>query len=359
MLKLMGSVDQTLLKGKQLWLSGWATLDDKGFQGPFHLEINGKPSAFEYRVKGRPDVAKAYGPAALESGFEIQASEKFSPFNFPRDIKLIVDGQPLMIHPKALAHNFKGVLSDQAQFWRHIQNPGSRIKDPDTLQFLATRSLASFRRQPAIQASALCVLVWQDLLKEGKERYSQNYPRFGAFLMRRLKDQPDDLSRRWYVSLANALAFYCIKYGDDASAMSLFKAIIEKTADIKDTWLCVPNGVSARFMLGLMALRKKDLKASTQFMQQSFAFFADRTKFFKVDNTWSFDELLEVSRLAQQAFTVHELIETKGQSGRLNPGADLDMSRISTQLIALFRNRKILEDLKVLPLLNEEKKAYS
>jgi len=271
-------------------------------------------------------------------------------------VKLIVNGQPILIHSKALSHNFQNILSEQSYFWRFIQNPGSRIKDLETLRFLATRAIATYRRKPAIQASALCVLIWQDLLKETKEIYLRKYLRFGVFLLGRLKDQPDDLSRRWYVSLANALAFYCIKYDDDASAVLLFKAIVEKTTNINNTWLCVPNGVSARFMQGFMALRRKDLKTASLLMQDSFAFFADRTKFFKVDNTWSFDELLEVARLAQQAFTVHELIETKGETARLNPGADLDMSRISTQLIALFIKRNILENLKVLPLIEEEKK---
>jgi len=156
------------------------------------------------------------------------------------------------------------------------------------------------------------------------------------------------------VSLANALAFLAIKSGDHEVSNDLFFEIVEITSSHGGTWLCVPNGITARFMLGYSALSVRDLTNASEWMYEAFKFFEDRILYFRVDNFWSFDEMLEVARLAQQAFLAHELIEQKGNSPKVNANDDIDVSRITTQLIATFVQRKIIDPVKIRSLLNIE-----
>lgn len=352
--KLSGSIDQIYFDAGQLVIEGWAILNGRPVLDGFIVEINQISSTFEKKTVPRRDIANFLGEDALNSGFIIRVKRYFSAFSYPSTIKVSIlgsDDLALRINPNSIYHQFPDILTNVPSFWKHVQNPGSRVKHEGTLVFLARNAIAFYRRNPPVQAAALCVLVWRDLLSQSSILNFAKTKRFSDYLLNRIDKASDPSSVRWYVSLANAMAFLAIKANKPLIGSEFFKRIVTKTASMEGTWLCAPNGLSARFMLGYLALASEDLIAAHRHMSQAVTFFESRCAHFEVHNFWSFDELLETTRLSQQALVVRELIEMKGDSPRLNFNADLDLSRITTQLIDSFLKRNILMPLKVRPLL--------
>ncbi|MGG5890604.1 hypothetical protein ACLF3G_26165 [Falsiroseomonas sp. HC035] len=326
-------------------------LDDQPVDMPLALLVNGRRLEAKQMVMPRRDLEPAFGECHVRLGFRLTAVLRLSPFEYPTEIivrpEVPDDLKPLPIHRDATIHSFTPAMTTVQGFWRHIQNPASRERHDGTLSFMALRALARFRRQRPLQAAALCVLIWRDLLSTEVVADAARIDRFGRYLLELLSSAGDELSVRWYVSMANALAFLRYKRGDIAGACWYFERVVYRTEAFSCTWLCAPNGLSARFMLGYLALIQKDEASCLSHMNSVVAFYKERLAFAEVANTWSLDEVTEATRLTQQAFQIAEMLREGTKSPRLNAGSDFEPNRISTQLIALFFSRGLLPVIKL------------
>jgi len=332
--KLTGSIDNIIFSQGEIIIHGW-WLRENGpvLQNPVVM-INGKKCPVSIERVSRNDLSKAFGDHALTSGFKIRLGA-YKIYNRKGiDIAVYPDGfesQTLEIHRLCWLNKSNNPFEHPLNFYKTIQNPVTRIKDPQTVAYAAVLSIIHYRSNTVFQSVALCVLWWRIILDKIPFPKIERITSITNRVLRRLKAniKNDGPEFRWYVSLSNAFGFAMLELKRTPDALQIFSQIAEITDRIENTWIGVPNGITARFIIAYL----KYLQGSVDI--EAFNRVKDYLDIhlghFNGVNYWAYDELLEVTRTAQQAVLITKIVS--GKLNEVNPGADFEPTKISAQML--------------------------
>lgn len=338
-MKIQGSVDAVKYRAGNLILTGWCLVNGLSVSKYPVILVNKKPvTVLNFRRIERADLS-VVSTEAVTSGFVIECSNPLGLLEAPREVLFYPEGleqNSLPIHPSSWVHPESKPFETRAWFLKFIQGPGTRVRDLETLCFLALKSLSAYRKNDELFAAALCVVFWRGAYDGVRLISFERMLRYFSYSLFKLRSKP--LSHpgytRWRVSLLNAVAFAVAYEKGIFEAEPYFQEVKNVTDQLEKTWLCVPNGVTARFVLACIQHMKKvqdDNEHLAVLFEDVGSYLKIHLPDFSIVNYWCYDELLEVTRTAQQAFQV--ACNLRGKTTLINANSKFEIEKISAQLL--------------------------
>jgi hypothetical protein len=189
------------------------------------------------------------------------------------------------------------LIATPADFWRNVQDPVSRIKDPVALFNLAIKAHDKFDN-PHIRASALAIALHR--LSEKRENISvpSGFDLDGNIKrsLESLESKSDFPSVRWYLSLNIAAATYYKVIGNTDIAISHLQMNLAKRDIAISHGQPFTNVVkSAGLLLALIKFNMDKLNPSEESLKSIFDQLHDVsnaiTSNYKFTNEWAYEEL--------------------------------------------------------------------
>lgn len=227
--------------------------------GAFRAPPGGRPP---FRLVLRlVDQAVDFGEVASEAPFvlhpsapwEVQAGRSERQFVVIRDAGGAEYLLPAAARLLPLALNYR----DRRMFFQHVQDPGRRLADKETLAFHARRYLDLHPPEKALQAAALTILAYR--LLEAPEADAQAAEQLLARARPVLAElAPCDTEGRfrWCLSLTMACHYLCLQTGRPAAFLEPLRHVVARWEAVSLSPAQAGNALKAIFHLGSLLWRQ-------------------------------------------------------------------------------------------------------
>ena len=234
----IGAIDETSISAAGGWFTGWA-LERATSRPAAGLIVKSAVGSIVLKPNSnRSDLLRGFGPDALFCGFRADIPLGIIPPIFAPDMKYYAfDGNTVITPLPVTKTNDKLSLIQirtEADFYRLVQTPSTRIGDAATITQLSLHALSRSEGNYVLAAAAACVLGYR--LLEGEPPAEHQRSIILTAINRLLGETPGiprGLFLRWHTSLRLVAGYLAFQAGNDERALTHFSGIVNYFLDLK------------------------------------------------------------------------------------------------------------------------------
>ena len=235
----IGAIDETATSFSGGWLTGWALEKATSRPAAGLLVMSSEGAIVLTPNFNRNDLLRGFGPDAISCGFRDDIPLRIIPPLFAPDMKYYAFNGDCIITPLPVTKTNDKLsqlqITTEADFYRLVQTPSTRISDTTTIIHLAFHALARSTENYVLGAAAACVLGYR--LLEGEALAEQRREVIMAAIHRLLDENAETIPRglflRWHTSLRLVAGYLAYQSGQDAEALAHFGDIVNYFLDLK------------------------------------------------------------------------------------------------------------------------------
>ena len=249
---------------------------------------------------------------------EIPPLPSLSPLVIPSNVVEVIEELRHTVPKEILEDLEKTFLTDSASFWKHVQEPSTRLRDVRLLAKLAVLSLEKFDDRH-IRAAAIVNLLyraiepeWDGLIKRSHLLELAN----GAQSV--LQPETEFGDCRWYLSLMLGKAALLLSQGDKKGALtSLASAdpIKEAAYRFGQLFTNIVKGSLIRMAIGVndsyRDIDKQDLRDIADYLLEKAPTVSENYKF---TNEWAFEEVAYVYTMMREIYNWRRFSDKKEEA---------------------------------------------
>jgi hypothetical protein len=235
----IGAIDETATSFAGGWLTGWA-LEKATSRPAVGLIVMSSEGAIVLTPNlKRNDLLAGFGPDAISCGYRADIPLHVIRPLFAPDMKYYAFNGDSIITPLPVTKTNDKLsqlqIATEADFYRLVQTPSTRISDTTTIMHLAFHALARSTDNYVLGAAAGCVLGYR--LLEGEASAQQRREVIMAAIHRLLDENTETIPRglflRWHTSLRLVAGYLAYQASDDTEALAHFGDIVNYFLDLK------------------------------------------------------------------------------------------------------------------------------
>lgn len=361
-----GAVEYGRLTSVGIEIGGWAAVRGS-FKAPSAIVVSASNRSLQ-RLKPdnkRLDLPFADSNAMYGFNTKIDIEEIPAPLDISVDIFAIDEEAGIATKLTKILPNYKIDLPIRTaeDFRRLIQQPSTRITDPDTLAYAALHAAERFSANSNLhvniydsyvsRSSAACVLGYR--LLETEQPNAELLSRFEQ-LARELAEDTPSIQRgvylRWNISLRLISAYWAIRKKDFELANTHLREIYLFASELDQWPSAVSNILIAIFLLGFLAFHSGDKDTAIEWWSQAESVQKNGMSVALLTNFYAYEELRNAITIAQECF-VGCLIAKGNGSRNEDPengpiGCTIELTRISNFNISGGLLVKLLNSITVM-----------
>ena len=234
----IGAIDETSISAAGGWFAGWA-LERATSRPAVGLIVKSALGSIVLAPNSnRSDLLRGFGPDAVFCGFRADIPLSVIPPIFAPDMKYYAFDGDMVITPLPVTKTNDKLsliqIPAEADFYRLVQTPSTRIGDAATITQLALHALSRSEDNYVLAAAAACVLGYR--LLEGEPPADHKRSVILAAIKRLLGENPEvprGLFLRWHTSLRLVAGYLAFQAENDEEALAHFSDIANYFLDLK------------------------------------------------------------------------------------------------------------------------------
>ena len=235
----IGAIDETATSFTGGWLTGWA-LEKATSRPAVGLIIMSSEGAIVLAPNfKRSDLLRGFGPDAISCGFRDDIPLRIIPPLFAPEMRYYAFNGDSIITPLPVTKTNDKLslmqIATEADFYRLVQTPSTRISDTTTIMHIAFHALVRSTDNYVLGAAAACVLGYR--LLEGEALAQPRREVIMTAIRRLLDEKPETIPRglflRWHTSLRLIAGYLAYQADEDAEALTHFGDIVNYFLDLR------------------------------------------------------------------------------------------------------------------------------